>query len=90
MSARSRDAGNMIPQAGAKWGKWMGGKLNDLGLSGDYFKVFVETGTYLGHTTELAASIFSTVYTIELSEEIHLSTKEQPGGGGALLPTCTM
>lgn len=51
--------------------------LNDIGLANKYFKNFIETGTYLGETTERVASEFDTVYTIELSEEIYKSTKQR-------------
>jgi hypothetical protein len=39
------------------------------------FDVFVETGTYLGYTTAIAAHIFKTVYTIELSRDIFETTR---------------
>jgi hypothetical protein len=39
------------------------------------FDVFVETGTYLGHTTAIAAHLFKMVYTIELSREIFETTR---------------
>jgi hypothetical protein len=39
------------------------------------FDVFVETGTYLGYTTAIAARLFKKVYTIELSREIFEQTR---------------
>src|SRR5258705_12406761 len=39
------------------------------------FDVFVETGTYLGHTTAIAAHLFKMVHTIELSPEIFETTR---------------
>ena len=35
--------------------------------------VFVETGTYVGETTNVAASIFDAIHTIELSERLYLA-----------------
>lgn len=55
----------------------MGDSLNDIGQANKFFKNFVETGTYLGGTTERMASKFDTVYTVELSEEIYDSTKRR-------------
>lgn len=53
----------------------MGGSLRDFGACPSHFRFFVETGTYRGKTTRLAASLFERVFTIELSEEIHAATK---------------
>jgi len=53
----------------------MGASLNDIGDANEKFSVFVETGTFLGHTTERVARLFRTVYTIELSPEIYLATR---------------
>ncbi len=38
--------------------------------------VFVETGTYMGHTTMWAAAHFQEVYTVEASEELFLNAKK--------------
>jgi hypothetical protein len=35
------------------------------------FPVFIETGTFLGETTEMAASIFRKVYTIEVDSNLY-------------------
>jgi hypothetical protein len=35
------------------------------------FPVFIETGTFLGETTQMAASIFKKVYTIEVDERLY-------------------
>ncbi len=38
---------------------------------------FVETGTYLGATTDVARSVFSEVHSIELSTELHEKARER-------------
>jgi hypothetical protein len=45
--------------------------LNKINKTTDDFKVFIETGTYLGETSQLASDIFNTVYTIEIYEELY-------------------
>lgn len=56
------------------------------GLKGEFLRafltqskrdVFVETGTYMGRTTQLAAGLFQEVHTIELSSELHASAAER-------------
>ncbi|MDH5300719.1 MAG: FkbM family methyltransferase [Gammaproteobacteria bacterium] len=39
--------------------------------------VFIETGTFLGETTALASKIFSTVHSIELSEDLYNKAKKK-------------
>ena len=41
----------------------MAGPLKELGRSSDLFKVFVETGTFQGATTQRVSGIFEKVYT---------------------------
>jgi hypothetical protein len=45
--------------------------LNKINKTTNDFKVFIETGTFLGETSQLASDIFSTVYTIEIYEELY-------------------
>ncbi len=42
---------------------------NELNQEGDEYKVFVESGTYLGETIIQLQPYFETLYTVELSEE---------------------
>src|SRR5262249_8983387 len=44
----------------------MGGSIKDFRNWPQHYDVFVETGTFRGYTTEIAASHFKSVYTIEL------------------------
>ena len=55
----------------------MGAMLRDLGRAPEVFGAFVETGTFHGHTTALAAQLFRIVYTIELSEQLFHETKDR-------------
>ena len=45
--------------------------FDELGQVGDDYKVFVESGTYLGETVIELQPYFETLYTIELSEEYY-------------------
>lgn len=57
----------------------MGGSLEEKEFTSlidrfPYFKdlkVFIETGTYLGHSSRCAAGIFDEVYTFEIQKELH-------------------
>lgn len=59
------------------------------GLRGEFLRafltqskrdVFVETGTYMGRSTALAAGLFKEVHTIELSAELHAAAVERFSG----------
>jgi hypothetical protein len=39
--------------------------------------IFIETGTYLGQTTEIAASMFEKVHTIEVKNDLFISAKNK-------------
>lgn len=43
---------------------------------GCFPKVFVETGTYKGHTSRMASKYFNTVHTIEIFEPLYNEAKE--------------
>ena len=45
--------------------------VDELEQDGDDYKVFVESGTYLGETIIQLQPYFETLYTIELSEEYY-------------------
>jgi len=45
--------------------------LNKINKTADDFKIFIETGTFMGETSELMSNIFDTVYTIEVYEELY-------------------
>jgi hypothetical protein len=49
-------------------------------------KIFVETGTYYGHTTKWASTQFTQVFTIELSEYLYSLTKDQLLSMGNIIP----
>ena len=44
-------------------------------------RVAVETGTFMGGTTEALAQMFEDVYTVELSEKYHDETRQRIAGG---------
>lgn len=59
------------------------------GLRGEFLRafltqskrdVFIETGTYMGRSTALAAGLFKEVHTIELSAELHAAAVERFAG----------
>ena len=51
--------------------------LDKINKTTDDFKVFIETGTFLGETSELVSSIFDTVYTIEIFEDLYNGAKNK-------------
>ncbi|MGY4473588.1 hypothetical protein [Bradyrhizobium sp. USDA 3364] len=55
----------------------MGGAIRNLYDITQFFSVFVETGTNLGHTTAFVAKHFAKVHTIELSRSLHEDTKRK-------------
>ena len=54
-------------------------KQNNIKEYAEYYdcKIFVETGTYLGDTTNAVKNYFEKLYTIELSEELYKDIKER-------------
>jgi hypothetical protein len=49
-------------------------------------KIFIETGTYYGNTTKWASTQFKQVFTIELSEFLYNSTKDELLSKGNIMP----
>jgi hypothetical protein len=45
--------------------------LSEIGKTPKEFPVFIETGTFLGETTQMAATIFDKVFTIEVDDKLY-------------------
>lgn len=61
-------------------------KRERLGSYADRYSVFVETGTYLGKTTDAMAKLYKEVHTIEVSQDLHAKAVQRFSANSAV--TC--